>query len=265
MMQLSFDLISDLHLETWEEKFNWNHMPTSTICVVAGDISRDKMLAVECLAHLANLYNAVIYIDGNDEHKNSTSSIEQSIYELYTMTKPIPNLYFLKETVTVIDGVAFIGCNGWWTYDFVDPESYDLTKQWAIDRLGIDMQKASEFENLANRDTSYISRSIEKLQTHPDVKQIVVISHTVPCPSLVEHDVEIEGTHILNSMGNSRIINCLRQDTEGKIHTWCFGHYHGGSIDQLKYGVRFVSNPKGRGNTKWCNPYYYPKRIVIDY
>ena len=40
-MTMAFDLISDLHLETWDDELNFSGQATSPVCVVAGDISRD--------------------------------------------------------------------------------------------------------------------------------------------------------------------------------------------------------------------------------
>jgi hypothetical protein len=68
-MQLSFDLISDLHVETWPEPFDWTGMATSVIAVVAGDVSRDRTILVQTLEHLSGCYKAVIFVDGNDEHQ----------------------------------------------------------------------------------------------------------------------------------------------------------------------------------------------------
>jgi len=40
-MQFAFDLISDLHIETWPQ-FDWKDQATSPFCVVAGDIAKDR-------------------------------------------------------------------------------------------------------------------------------------------------------------------------------------------------------------------------------
>jgi predicted phosphodiesterase len=54
------------------------------------------------------------------------------------------------------------------------------------------------------------------------------------------------------------------EDTERKIKVWCFGHYHR-PTDSTKDGVRYVSNPRGRGNTPYSQAAYYPKRITVKY
>ena len=43
-MSFAFDLISDIHAETWPD-FDWTGKATSAYCVVAGDLARDKQRA----------------------------------------------------------------------------------------------------------------------------------------------------------------------------------------------------------------------------
>jgi len=67
-----------------------------------------------------------------------------------------------------------------------------------------------------------------------------------------------------NTMGNRLMMQAMAADTENKLHTWCFGHYHG-SVDQMRYGIRFVNNCRGRGDTPHAKAVYYPQRIVVDF
>jgi hypothetical protein len=64
-------------------------------------------------------------------------------------------------------------------------------------------------------------------------------------------------------MGNSRMKDVLTEDCENKIKLWCFGHYHR-PVDTVIDGIRYVSNPRGRGDTEYSQPVYYPKRITIE-
>jgi hypothetical protein len=89
-----------------------------------------------------------------------------------------------------------------------------------------------------------------------------MISHTLPAPWLVEHDVDLVGTWRYNTMGNRHLELALAEDTENKITTWCFGHYHK-SVDRMHDGIRYVSNCRGRGDTEWKQTAYYPKRIDV--
>lgn len=263
MMQFSFDLISDLHVETWSHSFDFRGQSTSSLCVVAGDVTRNIDVLSEVLSNLAQSYKAVVYVDGNDEHRFFLSDIHGRYSAIQELVTPIENVIYLRDKVAVIDGVAFVGCNGWWTYDFANLESYDSSKNWFIDQYKIDMPIASEIENRAMLDAEYLCATVQSLQTHRDVKEIVIVSHTVPFPELIEHDIELQDSHMLNCMGNTHLARALSNDTECKISTWCFGHYHNGNIDQMFKGIRYVSNPRGRDGTPWCKPVYYPKKISL--
>ena len=69
-MTFAFDLISDLHVETWDT-FDWTGQATSPYCVVAGDVARDRQRLLDVLTHLGQCYpGGVFYVDGNEEHKD---------------------------------------------------------------------------------------------------------------------------------------------------------------------------------------------------
>ena len=64
-MTVSFDLISDLHVETWDS-FDWTGQATSPYCVVAGDVARNRDRLLEALEHLSH---APPDPGGGQEHK----------------------------------------------------------------------------------------------------------------------------------------------------------------------------------------------------
>lgn len=262
-MTFSFDLISDLHVETWDS-FDWTEQPTSQYCVVAGDITMDRSQLVQTLTHLGECYAGVFYIDGNDEHKNCMEDLGQSYRELHQEITGIPNLVYMQDNVVIVNGVALLATNGWWSYDF-DPDGDCIQAQeWYRSGKGISDLSANTISSMAFNDATYLKSSLSKLQKHQDVKAIVIISHTLPAPWIVEHDPDIVGTHRFGSMGNQYMSMCLDEDSESKVHTWCFGHYHK-LVDRFHNGVRYVNNPRGRGNTKWSQNPYYPKRIEIKF
>ena len=91
----------------------------------------------------------------------------------------------------------------------------------------------------------------------------MLVSHTVPAPWIIEHDIDLVDTWRFNGMGNKHIARAINSDTENKIKTWCFGHYHQ-PVDQQLGGIQYLSNPRGRGNTSWSRSVFYPRRIEID-
>jgi predicted phosphodiesterase len=262
-MEFSFDLISDLHVETWDQ-FDWTGQPTSAHCVVAGDISKDRKLMAETLKHLGKCYQGVFFIDGNDEHRNYLEDIGGSYRELSRYVDRFKNVVFMQDNVVIVNGVAFLASNGWWSYDLDPTVDRDQTCNWFQHRYGVSSTVAPTIANLALNDAAYMSHSVKKLQMHQDVKAIVMITHTVPNPTLINHDMELEGHYRFNTSGNPHLQMALNQDTENKIKAWCFGHYHR-PVDRTINGIRYVNNCRGRGNTPWCQSAYYPKRITIEF
>lgn len=261
-MSFSFDLISDLHIETWDG-FDWSGLATSPYCIVPGDIARDRKLVIDILRHLGQCYQAVFYIDGNDEHRYYYNDLTASYSDLGHQLRKIPNVVFLQDNVVVVDGVAVLGTNGWWTYDLDPAIDSEQTSLWFQNQAQVPAQVAKIAGRMATTDATYMTQSIKRLQTHMDVKKIVCVTHTVPMASLINHDLALVDTLRFNTMGNGFMNRALSADTENKVHTWCFGHYHG-SVDQIRQGVRFVNNCRGRGDTEWRKWVYHPLRIVID-
>jgi predicted phosphodiesterase len=263
-MSLAFDLISDLHIETWPTEFDWTYQATSPVCIVAGDISRDRDVLVHILKHLGKCYQAVFYVDGNDEHYHQLEDLGHSYSDLTKRLRRIPNVVYLQDNVVIVDGVAILGTNGWWGFDFdlgIDPEQ---SAQWAQNRYLINESGTKGIARMSNTDATYMISSVARLQTHKEVKKIVMVTHTVPDPALIAHDIDLDGTMRFNTMGNRLMMQAMAADTENKLHTWCFGHYHG-SVDQVRSGIRFVNNCRGRGDTPYAKTVYYPQRIIVDF
>jgi len=261
-MIFAFDLISDLHVETWGD-FDWTGQATAPYCVVAGDVARDRDTLIQTLTHLGTCYpGGVFYIDGNEEHKNYYEDLSDSYKDLHQQVSQIKNVVYLQDNVVIVNGVAILGTNGWWTYDFDPHMDVDQSVMHVQDHFGISNSAATNIIGVAYHDAAYMIKSVEKLQKHSEVKAIVLVSHTVPGAWLIEHDLDLVGTWRFNGMGNRHIARALENDTENKIKMWCFGHYHR-PTDRPKDSVDYISNPKGRGNTPWSQSVFYPRRIEI--
>jgi predicted phosphodiesterase len=261
-MTFAFDLISDLHVESWNS-FDWTGQPTAPYCIVAGDVSRDRKRLIETLDHLGKCYAGVFYIDGNDEHRPYMSDLGQSYHDLSRELKKLVNVVYMQNNVIIINGVAILGTNGWWSYDFDPLQNYEESMAWYEDYLHVPSSVSSSIIGVAYNDAAYLAKSVHKLQTHKDVHSIVVVSHTVPTPMLTEHDIQLVGSHRYNLLGNQHLMTALIEDTERKIKVWCFGHYHR-PVDRIIRDIRYVNNCRGRGDTPWSQSVYYPRRIEIN-
>jgi len=261
-MTFAVDLISDLHIETWDS-FDWTGQATSPYCIVAGDVCEDRNILIEVLTHLGKCYpGGVFYIDGNEEHSQYLSDLGNSYQDLAGALKSIKNVVYLQDNVVIIDGVAILATNGWWSYDFDPSIDLDQTVEWYRNKTNLDYDNALAINGVAYHDAAYMINSVRTLQTHQEVKSIIMVSHTLPAPWIIDHDIGLVDTWRFNCMGNQHLQRALEEDTEFKVAAWCFGHYHK-SVDQDFGGVRYVNNCRGRGNTEYCQTAYYPKRIEI--
>ena len=261
-MIFAFDLISDLHIETWPD-FDWTDRATSPFCVVAGDVARDHALLAQTLDHLGQCYEAVFYIDGNDEHRYHFDDIGANYRELAAQIQTIDDVIYLHNHVVVVNGVAIVATNAWWSWDFDTTFDLEQCYQGFCEHTQCNSHVPAVITDLARADSEYLRLSIEKLQKHPDVRRIVVVTHTVPYHHMVEHDIDLSTSWKINGQGNSRVSQALIADSERKISHWCFGHYHG-RVDQIIDGIRYVNNPRGRGDTKWRNMAFEPLRIEVQ-
>ena len=262
-MTFAFDLISDLHVDTWDQ-FDWTGQATSPYCVIAGDVGRDPAALEDTLRHLSRCYQGIFYIDGNDEHRYQLTNLDQSYADIEAVIAPMNNVVYMQNNVVIINGVALLATNGWWTYDFDPAIRYDETVTWFQDRYGIDTESAEAIATRAVHDAGYFVKSVRRLQTHQEVRAIALISHTVPAPWIVSHDIDLAGDYRFNTMGNSHLDLVLDEDTENKVKVWCFGHYHK-TVDRDHNGIRYVNNCRGRGDTEWRQTAYYPKRITVEF
>lgn len=261
-MTFAFDLISDLHVETWDS-FDWADQPTSPYCVVAGDVSRDHDLVAKTLKHLADCYAGVFYIDGNEEHRLNLEDLGGSYRSLKNSTNSLNGVVFLQDNVVIINGVAILATNGWWSYDLDPAIEYEESQQWYREYTRSSQSAADSICGIAYHDAAYMTNSVKKLQTHQEVKSIVMVTHTLPGAWLCNHDPDLFDTPRFNCMGNPHVQQALDEDTENKIKVWAFGHYHR-PVDRNFSNIRYTSNPRGRGNTPWSQPVYYPKRIEVE-
>jgi hypothetical protein len=259
-MEMTIDLISDLNII---DSFNWEGQPESLMCIVAGNISNDRECVIESLTHLSEQYKHVFFIDGPNEHIWNMDDISWSYIDLVDRVEAIENVTYLHNQVCILNGVAIVPVNGWYSFDF-NPE-FDLDQQfmWMKEQgLCQRIEDVMKILSYGLSDCRYLETTIRKMQDMNDVTEIVVVTATAPDKRFVEHDSALQDTPLMNLQGNGHLIKCLESDTKGKVSTWMFGTYlH--ADDEIISGVRFVSNPRGLPQDKLSWPGYHPKRVSV--
>jgi len=227
-MEIGFDLISDLNLDP-EDSFNWESKATSLYCVVAGNISYDLRTVYQVLSHLSKIYQGIFYVPGLLEYKTCVD-IDIRTKELQSLMKKLPKVAMLYHHVVIIDGVAILGANGW---SADDPKDIDM-----------DLVKARL------DDIGYLTSSVEKLQKHLDVKNILLVTACIPGKQLYFGKIpDHVDDHIYPD-------HCLSVDSEMKITHWAYGSCDT-TVDIVKHGITYINNPYQKKLPYWA------KRITV--
>lgn len=229
-MTIGFDVISDLNLSP-NDKFVWEDKVTSLFCIIPGNISNDITVVFNTLKHLSTLYQGVFFIDGGNEHV-LIQDCDIRLEQIGKICKLLKNVVFLHNHVVVIDGVALVGCNGW--YGNYKPK---------------DIIETITLETYRYDDLAYTIKTVERLQIHVDVKKIVMVTNSVPSQQLCfgENDDLPEPIGLSHS---------LLQDTEGKVTTWVYGT-NNRITDTIIDNIRYVNN------SCYGQQPYWAKRIEV--
>jgi hypothetical protein len=230
-MNIGFDVISDLYL-TPESKFDWEGKATSLYCIVAGNISNDIKIIRQTLAHLSRYYQGVFYCLGSLEYEDCVD-ITKRTKELMKICNTVHNVAVLHQHVVIVENIAVVGANGW--YGNTVPADQITELQIEVNR---------------HEDIIYLSKSIEKLQRHLDVKHIIVVSNSVPKGDLYFGQMP---EHVKNQLP---IDLALNSDTEKKIRYWVYGTDEKVVDISMNY-ISYINN------SCYSRQPYWAKRIEI--
>ena len=257
-----FDIVSDLHIDQWDSSLSGQYpcgkvkdvpyqfpKSDSRILIVAGDISDNIDLSLQYLNDISNQYDKVLFVDGNHEHASkyplliSTEDINQKVLALEN-----PKLMYLPKNNYLIGDTIFLGFCGWWDYDSANEDSLLKAEEYFnawMPHLDNNDNKIFCFNVISNyiRQFALLEKQLIKYQSNPDIKQIIIVSHTVP---LRQFALETKGDISTTCQLQTDVIKLL-DGKFPKITTWIFGHTHN-QFDEFidAHNIRFIAQPRGR-------------------
>jgi hypothetical protein len=261
---MNFDLVSDLHIDRWGKinSTEWIQHQASDTLLVAGDTSDFVDITCEYILFLRRYYKTIIVVDGNHEHEGFNYDIKRTS-AAWSINIKQTGAYFLGDGAYTSDSIRFIGCNGWWSFDFGLPNvstadciSSVLNKtRWALEHMD------QQFEQ-GCKDINQLSLDMIDAENNNDIKHIVVLTHTLPHSSCISWNIYPPDSNFVGLYGNSQYMNILTQDdTNQKLRFWCFGHNH--DCKNIPYKqARLISNPRGRPED-WNRVDYKPLTLEI--
>jgi Icc-related predicted phosphoesterase len=98
---------------------------------------------------------------------------------------------------------------------------------------------ADAIEDMALQDFAYLAKSIQRLQTHREVKKIVVVTHHAPSDLSVAECYKDQ--HLMNGAYRTNLEEVIM---DSNIAHWYHGHTHH-AFDYTLGNTRVVCNPRG--------------------
>lgn len=261
---MQFDLVSDLHVDFWDDETNrdWLSHKKSDILVVAGDTSDNPGITFDFLNELCQHYKTVMYVDGNHEHQKNLDRVFKSDLQFRKDSLAFCDAFYLPTKDVIIDDVAFVGANGWWSFDFGVPNmpKEDCVRHYQ-EVTGFTNASLDEQKSIAHRDADYLYDKIASLSGNPKIKSIIIVTHTLPHRSCISWNEYPPDKHFTGLYGNTRHEEVLDYNHKNKLGHWIFGHNH--DQKNLVHGsTRLISNPRGRPSD-YNREIYRPLTITV--
>ncbi len=234
--KLSFQIVSDLHLEYNGAGAMKDIIPKAENLILAGDIGCPEQCSFSgFMSYVSNNWKNIIYVAGNHEYydqsgrrtKNRTDELISDTIRQYK------NIRFLNNSSCVIDHVKFIGSTLW-----CDPLG-DKNYYTALihDDYGEISNKTLQSWNhtsinylrneLENKDTNYIN---------------CVITHFLPLMNKDVPNSKYPVREVIDTYFGNKLYDILPLSD-----AWVSGHTHQSFIIDY-YGAKWVCNPYGYKN-----------------
>lgn len=244
--RLTFQILSDLHLEAFQQYDQFTIHPIAPFLVLAGDIGRlvDYDMFLAFLSRHCKSFQRIFLVLGNHEFYG-TSRAEGLLTAQRLAKEPCLNgrvsllercRYDVKETDVII-----LGCT---LHSSIDTEKQDLIRYKIQDFQKIHDWKIEDHNAQHRQDVEWLQRQVGKIRAEKNGsrKRILVITHHAPtthgssAPEL--------GNDALGSAFSTDIIGNPQFPALSVVQWWVFGHTH--YTTSIKIGqVKIVSNQRG--------------------
>lgn len=258
MANCSFQIVSDLHLETPKSRPSYGEFEIQPACsylALLGDIGNvaDPRL-FEFVERQLQQFDVVFYVLGNHEPYGITYSEARKAlkdFEANIEQRSCPEtgaksgkfVFLDRRRYDCPEGVTVLGCT---LFSFVRPQQRDSvsrfvsdfteTKDWTV-----------EAHNIAHeRDLKWLNSQVSECAYYEPQRSIVVLTHHSPTMTETANDPR----HLQDS---SEVQSAFATDlsnqvcwTSPQVKLWAFGHTHFNcDFNEPKTGKRIVANQKG--------------------
>ncbi len=252
-------LHSDLHQEhVPKDKKELVTVPGADIIILAGDIDEGTDSIEYAKSVALNNDAKVILVAGNHEFYNhDLYALQHQLKEAADQTL---NVFFLERNQLNLDGVRFLGCTLWSSFDLfeADPRESTTHYQQMAEEVVYDFHKITVGNRLIKaadqiKENNACRQWLEEQLSIPYSGPTVVITHFAPVPECI--DPKWAGSEL-----SPYFINRLNDMIwKWQPDFWFYGHTHS-NINLTLGKTRIMANQKG--HDKHTPPDYQPELII---
>lgn len=272
---MKIDFCSDLHVDAWHhttklydptrkrwlgEPFqstfvdiDWEQYknPDSQVLIIAGDISNDMMSSTNVVECASLVYDYVVVVDGNHDHYNNDVPVEEAMELFKQNISRFTNVYYLDgQHSLTLDGVRFLGVTGWYDWKAYETQGIsDFTAKRTWSQYSNDSRYPTFVcdgpNSLAMQQAVNLADQVRLANEDDTVDKVVITTHMSPRADLMEWKANDPVWNALTpSYVNTAMDMVLRENTNGKIGHWIYGHTHARQMVQ-KDGILYMNNARG--------------------
>jgi predicted phosphodiesterase len=217
---MKFQIFSDIHLEFYKKIQNFPVFPvTAEYLILAGDIGYpEQQIYKDFLAMVSERYKKIIIIAGNHEYyqgwKNKykgEKNVNMDVIDetIHIETAKYPNIIYLNNEVTWIEGIKIIGSIGWYfSKELAEFGINDYLNIWLKDKY------------LRWGDVLRMHLDCVKFIENEVKEPCIVITHHLPSKKMIQD--KFQG-HPMNFAYYSDLDFLIKSP----VKAWISGHSHG--------------------------------------
>ncbi len=250
---------SDLHLAFSDLDYEVEP-PDADVCVVAGDILSPPLSSLRWLQERIGGKMPVVFVAGNHEYYGEVYL--QALAQVKAERSRFPNVRFLENEETRIDGVRFLGATFWTDFDLhgTPDQSMRVAGAFMNDYRSImhNLHPPTRLNPSHTRAFHQKSRKwLEGSLSQPFDGKTVVVTHT--CPHPMSTHPQYTGNN-LNPAFTSDLNEVIERFQPA---AWIHGHTHA-SFDYVvpATATRVVCNP--RGYVRQTNLSYQVENMMFE-
>jgi UDP-2,3-diacylglucosamine pyrophosphatase LpxH len=260
-MNIEFDLISDLHLQSFSTYLFPNLKPSSEILAVLGDVCEIDQIQhlTPFFRYISKNWKHVFYVPGN--HEFYCGYLEDTVSLLKSELQDFKNIKVLDNDSVLIDNTVFVGSTLWSHMDNDNPVSKLICKRTISDYRYI--RKSLENKKLItpNDTVELFNKNLKFIQDMVYGKghdSFVVLTHHAPSYSCIDDKYIGEKS---NGAFVSNLDNFIFDNPQIKV--WAYGHCHTPKDFNI-HKCRIVSNPKGYSGENMKDNNYTPLKVEVS-